>query len=102
MDIKTQKIIRFIPIVNFITVVFWFLMYYKNPISKKRLYKKLLVVGLYCLLIMIVEIIFNSIVKIDMLATLVSFVASYLSLLAFSFIAVRDQEKYFDEQSKKD
>ena len=96
MDIKTQKIIRFIPMVNFITVIFWFIMYYKNPIPKKRLYKKLLIIACACVSIMILEIILESFIKTDIAITIINFITSYLSLLAFSFVAVQDQEKYFN------
>ena len=102
MPIKTQKMIRFVPIANFIITVFlWFRMYHNNPIPKKRMYKKLGVIALFVILIMIVEIVLKSIIKNDMIGIFINLMASYLQLFAFSCVAVYDQEQYFNKQNNK-
>lgn len=102
MSIKKQKIICFIPIINFVIIGFlWLRMYYKYPIHKTRFLKRILQMCVFVVIITIPNIILNSLFDNKTIEILINLISSYLYLVAFSCIAVKDQEQYLTENVDK-
>lgn len=96
MTIKTQKIIRFIPIINLITVIFWIKKIFDKKLSVNYCFKTMFKAFAMIMIVAIVEIIFSSIVDVLWLTSIVSMVEVYLYSLILSFIFVDEQEKISD------
>jgi hypothetical protein len=96
MTIKTQKIIRFIPIINLITVIFWIKKIFDKKLPVNYCFKPMFKAFAMIMIVAIVEIIFSSIVDVLWLTSIVSMVGVYLYSLILSFIFVDEQEKISD------
>ena len=97
MSIKTQKIIRFIPFVNLLFIAIqWLLFYHRNvvPNKTKRIIGNLLIAAIACLILMIIEIILDSIFDYVFLETIINLLVSFADMYIFSSVLIRDQEKY--------
>ena len=101
MSIKTKKIIRFVPIINFIIIGFlWLKLYISQAISKKRFLLNLLKIFGLCLIVTIPEILIDALFDIPLLETAINFATSYLYMLVFSSFAIYDEEKIIKESEK--
>ncbi len=93
VNIKIQKVIMFIPIVNFFLIFVW-LKYISNNNLGSRYFVK---VGLkIILMVAIVSIIFgllDSLVKNIFFSGFISWMEIYITLFLISFIVVKEQEK---------
>lgn len=98
MSIKTQKIIRFIPFVNFIVIgIQWILFYNRNsvPNKGKRIICNLLIAAVPCLILMAVEIVLKSIFDYVVLETIINLSVSFADMFIFSSVLICDQEEFF-------
>ena len=97
MTIKTQKIIRFIPFINLLLIAInWILFYKRNliPNKMKRIIGNLLIVAAACLVLMISEIVLDSLVDYStLLKTIINLLVSYIDMYIFSSVLIYDQEK---------
>ena len=102
MSISIQKKLLYVPILNFITIMFsWLRMYYKNNIPKSRFIKNVLKILLICLLITIPQIIVDKYIDVYMIKNILFFARVILYLFIPSYFALKDQEKFNIEQTKK-
>ncbi len=100
MSVKTQKIILFIPIVNFVVItVQWLLMYHRYPIPKTRFLKNFLIIALcFFIIFLISDVIFGQLFDNGTFTLVKNYIACYLYFLTYSAVALNDQEKYYKQQ----
>lgn len=94
MTIKTQKFIRFIPVVNLITVIFWFKMIIDQKLSATYVFKPMIKVLIAVIIITIPRVIVYNLFDWLWVHILVSLVSAYLYDVALAWVFVREQEKY--------
>ncbi len=99
MTIKTQKVIKYIPIVQLLTVFCWLRYYSINYLKWSDFAKALFKMMGVFLLINIPRIIVNRIFNNDILDNILYIIAIYPSFFAVASIVVADQEKH--EVNKK-
>ena len=102
MSIKMQKIISFIPVVNFITVAFWVDLVMKNKIPMIAIFRPLIKSMICVVVFLIPRIILDRMLDDVLINTIVFYVATYLTDLAIAFIFVDDQiklQKKIDEKN---
>ena len=100
MSIKTQKIIRFIPIVNLLFIAIqWILFYHRNvvPNKNKRIIGNLLIAAAACMVLMILESILDFLFDYALLETIINLLVSFIDTYIFSSVLIYDQEKYYNE-----
>ena len=93
MSIKHQKIIRFIPIVNLVTVIFWIRMVLLSKKERMSIFTPLLKAFLCIMVITIVRLLIYNITDTDLLTNIVTWVSFYLYDLSLALVFVREQEK---------
>lgn len=98
MKIKTQKILKFIPIANFIILFIWIGAYYKHVTKPSRFIKNLLKMFLAVILITIPRIAAYKIGAPEFVLQLLLYICTYLSMLIMAMIAIKDQEKLIAEE----
>ena len=96
MSIKTQKIIRFIPIVNFISVFFWLKMVFQKNLPSNYIFKPMLKIAIPSVIIFIVRVIICETIDTLWITTLLTWMSYYITDLIFAFVAVKEQEKYYE------
>ena len=102
MSIKMQKIISFIPVVNFITAAFWVDLVMKNKIPMIAIFRPLIKSMICVVVFLIPRIILDRMLDDVLINTIVFYVAIYLTNLAIAFIFVDDQiklQKKIDEKN---
>lgn len=100
MSIKTQKILRFIPIVNVITMFCWFGLCFKKSIRQSDYIKALFKMFGYLILITVVRIAISFIFKSEVLDQIVFYVSIYLYFFSISWVSVQAQEKMLSKEEK--
>ena len=93
MSIKTQKIIRFIPIINFITVFLWIGCVMHNSVRIRDFFKDFLTVFVGMLAVTLIRFAFIQIFENEILNTVTTFLHIYLCFFIFSCVTVRAQER---------
>ena len=94
MSIKIQKIIKYIPYVNILVLIAWFLFYVKNKLDPKRFFigaLKFILLGLGIYYIpneIVIKVVMN-----ETVVTFVTMLLIYVYMLMVSIIAIKDQEK---------
>ena len=95
MSIKTQKIISFFPIVNFIVIIFvWLSFYFKHAMKMTRFLRNVLIIFLGMLVVNIPRVVLYYFVQSNVVDTIAYWISIYLTTLVISRIAIWDQEKY--------
>ena len=96
MSIKTQKIVRFIPFVNFFVTFFSLIKSYRSSKQAKvgDILKIVLTMFVSILLINLPKIILSGLINNEMINTVISLVTAYVTLVVISTIAIIQQEKY--------
>jgi len=92
MSIKTQKILRFIPIVNFVTMFAWINLCFKKSVKQFDYIKNLIKMFLLIILITAVRIVCSFVFKNEMLDSIIMYISIYFYLLSMSFVSVKAQE----------
>ena len=98
MSIKAQKIIRFIPMVNLITVIFWIKLVLDQNIAVNRTFKPMIKVFLSVIVILIPRVIIAKVVDSFLIDTIAFYLSTYLVDLAIAFIFVDDQIKLLEQE----
>ena len=101
MSIKTQKILRFIPIINIVTVIFWQRLRSKKCVKLSNnlefVFKSLL--AFIC--IGLVYAASTHFVKNEVFDTIASYVFTYFVFFTISWNAVAAQEKILSEENEQ-
>ena len=97
MSIQTQKIIRFIPIVNLITLVLLCIKYLSKPLKDTNFFKVMLIMAGIVIGVniprMILVLIFDNVT----LSHITYCISLYATTLGISWVAVAEQEKMENE-----
>ncbi len=93
MSIKTQRVLRFIPLINLVTMFFWIKMYYNKSLKHSNFMKALFTMFLIITLITIPRVIVHFLLDSYALECILSYLSVYLYMLGISFVAVADQER---------
>ncbi|MEE1074305.1 MAG: hypothetical protein U0K93_02365 [Acutalibacteraceae bacterium] len=97
MKIKTQKIIMFIPFVNF-SLVFMFLLFMKrNNIEAIYFLKALIKISLFLLLNSIVLKVIIGILDNNLITSVLEWFFIYFDLFIIAFVSVKAQEQHRQE-----
>ena len=89
--LRIEKILRWIPYVNFTTVFFWIYAIIKNNIPIKNYLKDFIVLILIVVAFSIPRIVVDLVFQNQMLYQIVTFVTTLLELYIISFVAVNKQ-----------
>lgn len=92
MNIKTQKIIKFIPIVNFSVVFCWIGAYAKYPTTISRFLKKLCLIFSVIIILNIPRIFINKFIDDSMILSIITLSFAYVYILLWDIIAIKDEE----------
>ena len=99
MSIKVQKIIRFVPFVNFFVIGFCLIKKYRE--SPKSRVIDIFIFGFIMFISMILvnipQIILQHFVRNEFINLFISLVSSYITLFVISSIAIKQQEKYIEK-----
>ena len=93
MKLYYQKIIRFIPLAQFLTVLCWINMYRTNNLNYSNWIKAFLKMIFIILMINVPRIILHFIFESESLDIIVFYLTLYPTFFSVSHIAVRDQER---------
>ena len=93
MSINTQKIIRFIPIVNFICAFLWLASVVKSNLPGNYVFRPIIKIAIPVVVIFIVRIIICEIINITWVTSVLTWLSIYIAGLIFAFVAVNEQEK---------
>ena len=93
MSIETQKIIRFIPIVNLITLVFLCIKYLSKPLKDTNFFKVMFIMAGIGIGVNIPRIILALVFENMILNNITYCITLYAMTLWLSWIAVAEQEK---------
>ena len=94
MALKKQKFIKYIPIIQFITVFCLIGYYRKNNLDHGDFFKTLLKMVVFLLIINIPRMILHFIFKSDVLDTIIFYISIYPCFLGVATIAVSEQEQH--------
>ncbi len=100
MSMETQKILRFIPIINMITMFCWIGLCFKKSIRQLDYFKSLLKMFAYLLLITVVRIAISFIFKNEFLDQIVFYISIYFYFFSISWVSVQAQEKILSAEKK--
>lgn len=101
MTIKKQKIIKFIPIIQFITMFFWIKYYQKNNIKYNDFFKTMLKMFAFLLVMNIPRMLLHFIFKSDLLDNIIFYICIYPYFLGLASLAVDDQEQHEKNSTSK-
>ncbi len=93
MKLYYQKIIRFIPLVQFLTVLCWVNLYRANNLKYSDWIKAFLKMILIVLMINVPRIILHFVFESEALDIIIFYLTLYPNFFSVSNIAVRDQER---------
>ena len=93
MSIKTQKILRFIPIANILTLFYWGSLISKKPSNKPKATATILKMFFWILIITLGRLASVYFVKTAVLQNIILVVCIYLYFFSMSWVAVDAQEK---------
>ncbi len=100
MSIKTQKILRFIPIINFITMFCWIRLCFKKQVKTRTFIADEIKIIIGVLIITIIRIIISKILKSDNIDLIVTNISMYFYLLIIAWFSVKAQEKILEKEQK--
>lgn len=92
MTIEKQKILRFIPVVQLLTVFFWLKNYLTKQLPWSNFGKTLLKIFAVLLLIHVPRMILHFIFKNDLLDNILYYISLYPTFFGISTTVVADQE----------
>lgn len=94
MKLYYQKIIRFIPLVQFLTVFCWIKMYRTNNLKFRDWIKAFLKMIVIILIINVPRIILHFVFDSETLDIIAFYLTLYPTFFSVSYIAVKDQERH--------
>lgn len=93
MTLKKQKVIKYIPIIQFITVFCWIKYCKKNNIQFKDFFKTFLKMVGFLLVLNIPRMVLHFVFQNDLLDNITFYISIYPTFLGMASIAVFAQEK---------
>ena len=102
MSIRDQKIMRYIPGVNIITLFFMLKLFKEHSVSVSRMFRVFFEIAILMVIMVILQQIVIPMVDLDFIRYLLNFVTSCSFYLEIAFIAVHEQEKVINEISKRE
>lgn len=100
MSIEKQKIIRFIPMVNLITVAFWIELVLKQKLPVNYIMKPIIKVFISIIVILIPRIIIAKTVDSHLIDMIAFYVSAYLMSLVMAFVFVGEQIKLLKQKNE--
>lgn len=100
MSIKTQKKLRFIPILNLLTIFAWGKLCFEKSITISWFMKNLLKIFAMLFVITAIRTAPSFIFKNETLDMVIAYVSIYLCFLSISWISVKAQEEILYKQNK--
>ena len=99
MSIKYQKIVRFVPFLNFFVTYFSLIKAYRrsNQVRVANTFKIVVAMVISALLVNIPQMILQHFVKGEVFNLFLSLISAYVTLFVLSSIAIMQQEKYTNE-----
>ena len=97
MSIKTQKILRFIPIVNLVTMFCWVYNCYKYHVRISAFLKYLVLLFGTMIIVVIPEIIIDKNCSIEWVLSITDLISRYVFMFVVAFFAVKGQEAIFND-----
>lgn len=97
MSIKIQKVIKFIPIINFITVFLWLRSYAHNAFRIRDFMKKIFIIFALLIIISIPQILCSKFIHNAIVSGIFTFIGVYLYFLAIAWVAVSAQEEMLNK-----
>lgn len=101
MRIKTQKILRFIPIVNFVTMFCWIYNCYKYHAKISVFLKYLMLMFLSMFALIIPEIIIDTTCSIEWVILIMDLISKYGLMFFVAFFSVKGQEAIISDEEYK-
>ena len=98
MSIKIQKVLRFIPLINFISVFLWLRLCMVKPMKPTQYFKKLGLMFLLLFLITVVRIVLDKVFNNEIVTTISTWVGIYLYFLSMAWVSVKAQEEILMEE----
>ena len=98
MSIKIQKVLRFIPFINFISVFLWLRLCMVKAMKPKQYFKKLGLLFLLVILITVVRIVLDKVFSNEIVKTISTWGGIYLSFLSMAWVSVKAQEEILMEE----
>ena len=102
MTLKKQKIIKYIPIIQFITTFCWIRYYQKNNLPYSAFFKSSLKTIVFLLAINIPRMILHIIFQNELLDSILYYMSIYPCFFGVATIAVSDQEQHEKSLKSKD
>ena len=93
ISIKAQKILRFIPLLNMLTMVFWCVTAAQEPLKMKEILRMMLVTVCSVAVIMGIRLTLMFSLKNETLNIIAAPISVYLVTLSIAFASVRRQEQ---------
>ena len=102
MSIKFQKIIRFVPFVNFFVTGFSLVKAFQDSQNSRvvDIFKFVFVTFVSIILVNIPQMILQHFVRSEFLNLFLSLISSYVTLFVISSLAIMQQEKYISNNDK--
>ena len=100
MSTKTQKIIRFIPILNIWCVICWFRACFKHKMKMSSYLLDLVKLFALMLGITVVRMVISFAFKNEQVDNIVLYISVYFYLLSMAFVSVMAQERILSEESE--
>ncbi len=103
MSIKHQKVIRFVPFLNFFVTVFSLIRAYRNNDQAKLVdvFKFVFIGFIAVILVNLPQIILSNIFANTALEWIFTYLSAYITLLVISSLAIFQQEKYIANSQDK-
>ena len=102
MSIKFQKIIRFVPFINYFATFFSLIIAYRSS-NKSRIadiFRIVIAMVMSMLLVNVPQMILSHFFKDAVFNSVLSFISAYITLFVISSIAIFQQEKYAENDKK--
>ncbi|MBQ8818132.1 MAG: hypothetical protein IJZ83_06115 [Clostridia bacterium] len=96
ISLKKQKVIKYIPIIQFITLFCWGGYYRKNNLKYRDYFKTFMKMVVFLLVINIPRMILHFVFNSDSLDIIIFYISIYPCFLGLATIAVADQEHHED------
>lgn len=97
MSIKVQKVIKYIPVVNFVVVFFWIKSYAKYSTSVWRIFKPLIKIFFAVTIVNIPRLILAHTLEATVVYWILYYATLYVTLFIIAHITISDQEKLIQE-----
>lgn len=94
ISLKKQKVIKYIPIIQFITLFCWGRYYRKNNLKYSDYFKTFIKMVVFLLVINIPRMILHFVFNSDLLDNVMFYLSVYPCFLGLATIAVLDQEQH--------